>query len=125
MSKKEEKEIKIDYSDSEFEIERLKKQILELESLIQKMKQVIIDNNLEEEVEGISEMSEEEYICVKGIGHLKKLYENGTFSKDDTTQLDILIKNLRTIRGQSTKKPKSGKIKEENLGELFSIVKGE
>jgi|13_taG_2_1085334.scaffolds.fasta_scaffold00468_17 hypothetical protein len=115
---------KTDYSDVEFEIASLNKKILELESENQKMKQVIVDNDLEDEIEGLDSISEEEYICVKGIGHLKKLYENGTFGKDDTQQLDILIKNLRLIRGQSTKKPKGNKLKTEDVGELFSIVKG-
>jgi hypothetical protein len=119
-----EKDDKIDYTDTEFEIKRLKTQILELESLNQRMKTVIIDNELEGEIEGIDSMSEEEYICVKGIGHLKKLYENGTFGKDDTQQLDILIKNLRIIRGQPTASTKGKKLKTKDVGELFSIVKG-
>lgn len=114
-----------DYTDAEFEISVLKKKLIELESENQKMKQVILDNELEEEIEGLSSISEEEYICVKGIGHLKKLFENGSFTKDDTQQLDILIKNLRMIRGQSSKKSKSKKLKSEDVAELFSIVKGE
>lgn len=115
---------KTDYTDAEFEIKALQKKILELESENQKMKQVIVDNELEDEIEGLDSMSEEEYICVKGIGHLKKLYEKGTFDKNDTQQLDLLIKNLRLIRGQSTKKSGGKKLKTEDVGELFSIVKG-
>lgn len=115
---------KTDYSDVEFEIKALKNKIIELESENQKMKQVILDNELEDEIDGLNSMSEEEYICIKGIGHLKSLYENGTFTKDDTQQLDILIKNLRMIRGQSTQKAKGKKLKTEDIGELFSIVKG-
>jgi hypothetical protein len=119
------KDKKVDYTDVEFEIESLRKKIIELESENQKMKQVILDNELEDEIDGLDSISEEEYICIKGIGHLKKLYENGTFQKEDTQQLDLLIKNLRLIRGQSTKKPKGKKLKTDDLGELFSIVKGE
>ena len=114
-----------DYSDVEYEISELRQKIIKLESENQKMKQVILDNELEEELEGLSSISEEEYICVKGIGHLKKLFENGSFTKDDTQQLDILIKNLRMIRGQSNKKAKGKKLKTEDVAELFSIVKGE
>lgn len=114
---------KTDYSDSEFEIKSLNKKILELESQVQHMKQIIIDNDLEEEIENVDFMSEEEYICIKGINHLKKLYENGTFQKDDTQQLDILIKNLRLIRGHTTSKKGGKKLKTEDVGELFSIVK--
>ena len=124
MSKKDDNETEFEIDDAEFEIKRLKKQILELESINQRMKVVIVDNELEDEIEGIDSMSEEEYICVKGIGHLKKLYENGTFGKDDTQQLDILIKNLRLIRGQSTRSTKGKKLKTDDIGELFSIVKG-
>lgn len=113
-----------DYTDAEFEIASLRAKLKELESENQKMKQVIIDNELEEEIEGLDSVSEEESICVNGIMHLKKLYENGTFTKDDTQQLDILIKNLRIIRGQSTAKPKGKKLKTNDKAELFSIVKG-
>ena len=113
-----------DYKDVEYEISILKDKILQLESENQKMKQVILDNELEDEIDGLDTISEEEYICVKGIGHLKKLFENGTFTKDDTQQLDLLIKNLRMIRGQNSKKAKGKKLKTEDVAELFSIVKG-
>lgn len=112
------------YKDVEYEISILKDKILQLESENQKMKQVILDNELEDEIDGLDAISEEEYICVKGIGHLKKLFENGNFTKDDTQQLDILIKNLRMIRGQNSKKAKGKKLKTEDVAELFSIVKG-
>lgn len=113
------------YDDTEYQISILRNKIIELESENQKMKQVILDNDLQDEIEGLSSISEEEYICIKGIGHLKKLFENGTFTKDDTQQLDILIKNLRMIRGQSVNKNKSKKLKTSDVAELFSIVKGE
>jgi hypothetical protein len=113
------------YDDTEYQISILRNKIIELESENQKMKQVILDNDLQDEIEGLSSISEEEYICIKGIGHLKKLFENGTFTKDDTQQLDILIKNLRMIRGQSVNKNKSKKLKTADVAELFSIVKGE
>lgn len=114
-----------DYKDLEYELSILKDKILKLESENQRMRQVILENDLEEEIEGLDSISEEEYICVKGINHLKKLFENGTFTKDDTQQLDILIKNVRMIRGQSSKKSNAKKIKTEDVAELFSIVKGE
>lgn len=115
---------KTDYTDAEFEIKTLQKKILELESENQKMKQVIVDNELEDEIEGLDSISEEEYICVKGIGHLKKLFDSGNFTKDDVQQLDLLIKNLRLIRNQDTGKKKSSKkVKTDNIAELFEIVK--
>lgn len=116
---------KVDYSDMEFEVKALRDKIIDLEAQNQKMKQIISDNDLEDELDGFNHMSEEEYICVKGIGHLKHLFESGNFTKDDVQQLDLLVKNLRLIRNQDVKKSKGKKIKTQDVAELFSIVKGE
>ena len=114
----------IDYTDAEFEIKLLNKKLLEVESENAKMKQVIIDNDLEDELDDLETMSTEEYICVKGIDHLKNLYETGTFDKSDTQQLEILVKVLHQIRGKTPSTGKSTKIKTDNVAELFKLAKG-
>lgn len=115
-----------DFKDMEesFEIKALQKKVAEQKAEIEKLRQVIKDNDLEDEIEDAAEMSDAEFICVKGLEHLKKCFETGTFEKGDVQQVEILVKTLRTIRGQSSgdKKPKS--IKTDDVGKLLDLVKG-
>lgn len=110
------------YNDIEFEVNTLKKKIKELEKENLNLKQVIKDNELEDEIDDVNSVSDEEEICINGIMHLKKLYETGTFEKNDTQQLEILVKLLMQIRGKAPAKEK--KVKTQDIGELFNIVKG-
>lgn len=110
------------YNDIEFEVNTLKKKIKELEKENLNLKQVIKDNELEDEIDDVNFVSDEEEICINGIMHLKKLYETGTFEKNDTQQLEILVKLLMQIRGKAPAKEK--KVKTQDIGELFNIVKG-
>lgn len=105
------------------EIKRLNDRIRELESEVQDMTRVIVENGLEDEIGLKKTISVEEKICIDGINHLAKLFELGSFTKDDAQMLDILHKNLRMVRNQSIPK-ENGKGKKKDVAELLSIVKG-
>lgn len=109
-----------------FEIQALQKKISQQKAEIEKLRQVIKENDLEDEIENIVEISDAEFICIKGLEHFKKLYENGTFEKGDTQQVEILAKTLRMVRGQEvSSNKKSGKTTTNNLGELFKLASSE
>lgn len=111
--------------EKEFEVATLNKRINELEAELEKAYRIIQENDLEDELDEVNFTSVEEQICIDGIRHLAKLFEQGSFTKDDTQMLDILHKNLRMIRGQSIPNERKGKkVKKEDLGKLFDIVKG-
>lgn len=116
---------KEDYTDFEQELALAKEKIVQLESELQKVKQVILDNDLEDEIEGIELMSESERICVKGISQILELVEKGVHQDSDVKNFDILYKNLRLIRGQELPKGKKGKAaKTDDVAKLLQIAKG-
>ena len=95
------------------EVEELEKRVFLLEKIIR-------DNELGHLLE--QSISDEEYICVKGIDSVKKLATNESLTKDDVAMFDTLDKNLNTIRGIQPKKEKKEKPKSRD--ELISIIKG-
>lgn len=108
-----------------FEITALKKRIQDLESENAKLKGILKDNDLEDEIKDLSEvLSDEEFICVNEIRKLKELSEKGLFTEQEAKVLDILYKNLRAIRGQSPIEKSSKNTKKPNVAELFKIVEG-
>lgn len=113
--------------ESELEIKALRAEIEKLKSNIEQYKKVIVDNELTDEIEGLTTISAEEKICLDGINYLAKVFENGDFDKNDTANFDILHKNLRMIRGQDfDKKKKKGKFdKKEALAIVSGIKDGE
>jgi hypothetical protein len=101
-----------------FEIKALRKKLADLELENDKLKKIVIDNDLDENDEFITD---EEFICINEIRKLKQLSEQSGLTKDDVQALDILHKNLRMIRGKSTEGKKSSK-KKASVAELFKIV---
>lgn len=98
--------------DSGDEIETLEKRVFLLEKIIR-------DNELGHLLD--QSMSDEEYICVKGIDSIKKLALNEILTKDDTNMFDVLYRNLNTIRGI---KPTGGKKeKPKTAEELRKLIK--
>lgn len=109
------------YDDVEFEVNTLKKTINDLEKQVYDLKEVLKAHDLQDMVPDISFMSEEEEICINGIRHLKKLYDNGTFEKSDTQQLEILTKLLMQIRNKTETPVKKSKLPD-NVKDLFKIA---
>jgi hypothetical protein len=104
------------------EIESLQDRITKLETTNSQLKQVIVDNDLEDEID-IDCTSLEEQICVIGIQHIAEKVKLDDFDKNDVDSFDKLLKALRMIRGQ--KVPKEKKTKKITDAELFSIVNGD
>lgn len=90
-----------------------------------KLKHIIVDNELEEELDGISLVSVEEQICIDGIKMLAPLFEHGTFEPNDVKSLDLLVKNLRIIRGKLDSKKKHKPMKPEEVEEALRLVSDE
>lgn len=128
MSKKKEPKEKIDYSfdldgkttpspDSEKDLEA---EVIELEKKVYTLEKIIRENNLANLL--TQPMSDEEYICAKGIESIKKLVMNEIQTKDDINIFDVLYRNLCTIRGiKVEKKPKE---KPKTQAELYGLITG-
>lgn len=109
--------------DFELEVKALKEEIDKLRSANDMLKQIIVTNDLEEEIdESISLLSVEEKMCREGMDHLSKLYEIGSFDLKDTQNFKILFDILQGIRGKDPVKTK--KTKKANIAELINIAKG-
>jgi hypothetical protein len=109
-----------DLGDAGAELLALNKRISDLESENGRLKQIVKDNNLEEEIEDIDCTSLEEKICVDGIRYIASLVESQDFDDKDVKNFDVLYKTLRTIRGQSPSSAKKGK--GASVSELLKIV---
>lgn len=97
------------------EVDKLKKQNKEYEKLL-------LENDLGDEIGLERVVSPEEEICLLGIEQILDLVKNGAADKNDIQNYDILHKNLRLIRNQSTDAPK---YKKATKAELLSIVNGD
>jgi len=109
-----------DFNEFEEELKALKERISAVEAENGKLKDVIIENDLQDELEGINFTSVEEQICIDGIRHIAMLVRDQDYSDRDIKNYDILLKNLRQIRGKidSMVKP----TKKESTAELLKIV---
>lgn len=73
-------------------------------------------------IEEVSDVSDEEFICLSEINKLKRISENDNLSEQEVRTFDLLNKNLRIIRGQSEKKTPKGK--PVSKADLLKIVDG-
>jgi len=103
------------------ELQALQDRISALETENGKLKVVIVDNELEEELEGIDCTSIEEQICINGIRHIASLVKDQSYDDKDIKNFDTLLKALRMIRGLAIPKEKKTKF---NLNEALKIVEG-
>ncbi len=110
---------KIKY-DPELEIRNLQKQLNEAKVENSRLKEVIRDNELEDEV-GFDCTSIEEGICVNGINHIALLVEAQDYDKKDVESFEKLYNILRSIRGKA---PVGKKKVKGDVAELMGIVKG-
>ena len=107
--------------DGMLELRALQDRIDKIESENSKLKEIIIDNDLEEELEGIDCTSIEEQICLNGIKHIAELVKNNSYDDKDIKNFDVLLKALRMIRGQAVPKSKE---KKTDIKEALKIVEG-
>jgi len=104
--------------DPELEIRNLQNQISELKVENSRLKEVIRDNELEDEVE-IDCTSIEEGICINGINHISLLVRDQQYDKKDVESFEKLYNILRSIRGKAPAGKK--KVKGE-IADLLKIV---
>ena len=108
--------------DAELELKNMREKIQKLEAENNRLKEVVKDNDLQDEIEGIDCTSLEELICLNGINHIATLVESGDFHKDDIVNFNTLFNILRSIKGKSMtskKKPKG------EIGDLLKMIKGD
>ena len=110
------------YEELQLEMESLNKKINKLEAENSKLKKVIVDNELEDEIEEVNCTSVEELICVNGIRHIAQLVEAQDYTDKDIKNFDILFRTLRSIRGIDTTKKVKADIT--NVKDLLKIVEG-
>jgi hypothetical protein len=101
------------------EIQKLKKRISELEIELSKAQAILKENDL---IENVSQVSDEELICVNEIHKLRIASDNGILTLEDVKILDILVKNLLAIRGKPVEEKKDSKKGKKSVAELLSIV---
>tara|TARA_R110000796_G_scaffold41674_1_gene103047 strand:- start:328 stop:696 length:369 start_codon:yes stop_codon:yes gene_type:complete len=109
-----------DFNEFEAELKALKGRISAVEAENGKLKDIIIENGLEDELEGIELTSVEEQICIDGIRYIAALVRDQDFDDKDIKNYDILLKNLRQIRGKNDSMVKP--TKKESTAELLKIV---
>lgn len=96
-------------------------EISSLEAQIENYKHILKQNG----IETTGELSDEESICISEIHKLRKLSDTRGLQNDEVKNLDILVKNLRIIRGQSVETSgKKNKLGKKDTKELLSIISG-
>jgi len=105
----------------DIEIQALKDEVNSLREENTKLKKILSENEIDDEIDKELLISDEESICINEIKKLKKLSDIGGLTHEDVKTLDILHKNLRMIRGLSVDGPKKSK-KTASVQELFKIV---
>ena len=114
------------YKDLQLELDSHLDKINKLEAENNRLKQIIKDNELEEELDAdMSLVSVEEQICIDGIKHIAELVKTHQYDDKDVRNFDTLFKVLRTIRGQSVPDNKGKSKKSIDTKELLKIVKGD
>ncbi len=108
---------KIKY-DPELELRNLQKQLNETKVENSRLKEVIRDNELEDEVD-FDCSSVEEGICINGINHIALLVEAHDYDKKDVESFEKLYNILRSIRGKA---PAGKKKVKGDVAELLKIV---
>lgn len=101
-------------------INELKQKIVDLEKKTYQYERELRNHGVETDL--LPTLTDEEYICVKGMETIKGLVMNQIQTKDDINMFDILYRNLLTIRGIKVDKKKNEKPKSRD--ELISIIKG-
>jgi hypothetical protein len=110
------------YKDLRIEFERAEEKIRSLEAENSKLKDIIKENDLEDEIgEDISFVSVEEQICIDGIKHIAELVKTHQYDDKDVKNFDTLFKVLRQIKGQSVPEKKGKKV---DIADALKVVNG-
>ena len=111
------------YKDLQLEFRELQAKYSDLEIVAQRLKEVVIKNDLTEELSDIDFISVEERLCVNGINHISELVRNHQYDDKDVKNFDTLFKALRIIKGYSVPET-NGKKNKTSVKDLLKIVEG-
>lgn len=106
--------------DLELELKAMKKELSQLQVENSRLKEVIVENDLQSEIE-FDCTSIEENICINGINYIATLVRDQIFEKKDVESFEKLYNILRSIRGKAgaSRKPVKADVKD-----LLKIVEG-
>lgn len=105
--------------EKEFEIKVLRDELKKLENENSKLR--LLNKELGGDAD-VSSISDEEIICIEQITKLKELSDIGELSNDDIKKFDLLVKNLKLIRGELKRGKKSG-LKKMSNADLIKELK--
>lgn len=111
------------YKDLQLEFRELQAKYSDLQIISQRLKDVIVKNDLTEELDDIDFITTEERLCINGINHIAELVRTHQYDDKDVKNFDTLFKALRTIKGQSLPES-SGKKNKTSVKDLLKIVEG-
>lgn len=105
----------------EFEVAALKSEIEKLKNEVLKYKILLkeIDSDANPDI-----ISDEEFICIDQISKLKKITTDRDLTTDEVKKLDLLHKNLKLARGQSTRVGAKSIADKLSAKDLEKIAKG-
>jgi len=113
----------VESSESFSELESLKEKLTDFQIENARLKKVIVENDLEDELEDINMISTEEQLCINGINFIADQVKNHNFTDKDIKSFDTLLKALKLIRGEQV--PKESRFnKKASTANLMSIVNG-
>lgn len=107
------------YQDLELELKALKQKITDLQIENERMKKILVDNELQDEIEDVDCRSVEERLCVNGINHIAAKVEAQDYSDRDIKSFEVLFRTLQSIRGIEPSKKKQ---KPADVKKLLKIV---
>jgi hypothetical protein len=105
-----------DYPD----LQIIKEDESDLRIKLAKYEQILIENDL---LELVNKISDAEAICIREIQKLNQLSATSGLTIEDAKVFDILHKNLVLARERAGTRKKGKKEKEVSVAELLSIVK--
>lgn len=88
------------YVDAQLEIAALNKKITDLEVVVSRLKEVVIDNDLQDEIPEIDCISLEEKICINAVRHISQLVEAQDYDKNDIGNFQVVFNIIRAVRGK-------------------------
>lgn len=107
-------------AEKDFEIKSLKNELKKLKNELMKYKILLRDLDDEANPDDISDV---EVICVTELDKLKKTTKERELTSDEIKNLDVLHKNLKLARGESTRLGGNGKVKKLSDAELEAQAK--
>ena len=109
---------------AQLELEKLRKENLELKQKLQGYEAILAENDL---LDAVPTISDAELICTQQIAKYRKAVDSGAvLDLNDVKILDLLVKNLMIARGKATPEVKEKKKPHDKLdiGKLLKLAEG-